>query len=252
MLPNVRKLFLPDLGFVIADADLDRADLQVVVWEAEDADLKRRLRLGVDLHLANAIELEGLSLPPEDELVETSPHYSGHLAKYKVLRKRMKSFIHGTNYGGSARTMAKTIGVDTATAERYQRRWFGLHPGIRRWHDRTLLQLQTNRQIYNKFGFRRFYFDRIESCFAEALAWVPQSTVALVINYGLRNLYRNMPEVELLLQVHDSLTLQYLLYLDPAIRPKILANLEVIVPYDDPLVIPAGLKVSPVSWGDVK
>ena len=37
-------MFVPDEGYLIADADLDRADLQVVVWEADDQDLKAKLR----------------------------------------------------------------------------------------------------------------------------------------------------------------------------------------------------------------
>jgi hypothetical protein len=43
-LPNVRKLFIPDPGKMIFDADLSGADLYVVVWEADDAGLKKALR----------------------------------------------------------------------------------------------------------------------------------------------------------------------------------------------------------------
>ena len=50
-LPNIRRLFIPDPGQIIGDADLDRADLQVVVWEADDTELKQMLHEGVDLQL---------------------------------------------------------------------------------------------------------------------------------------------------------------------------------------------------------
>src|SRR5574337_365470 len=39
-LPNLRKIFVPDEGMMMFDSDLDRADLQVVVWEIEDKILK--------------------------------------------------------------------------------------------------------------------------------------------------------------------------------------------------------------------
>jgi len=209
----------------MADIDLDRADLQVVVWEADDEEFKDMLREGVDVHAENAKTL-GCSRP------------------------MAKRFCHGTNYGGGARTMAINCGLTVAESERMQSRWFGAHPGIKRWHDRTMDQLQRNRTVRNAFGFRRFYFDRIEGILPEALAWVPQSTVANVTNLGLSNIFRNLPEVQLLLQVHDSLVVQYPKRLDPDVRPLIRSQMLVEVPYEDPLVIPVGIKLSDRSWGD--
>jgi hypothetical protein len=58
-----------------------------------------------------------------------------------------------------------------------------------------------------------------------------------------------MPEVDVLLQVHDSLVFQFPQALDPGIRPVIRDNLLVQIPYEDPLIIPVGLKLSDDSWG---
>ena len=251
-LPNVRELFIPDPGYLIGDVDLDRADLQVVVWEANDADLKRQLKLGVDLHIVNGMQLEGREPPPEEELIEAHPEYPEHKRRYARPREFAKAFIHGTNYGGKERTMARTAGITVHRAQQLQRRWFTLHPGIKEWHDRTEESLRTTRSVRNAFGFRRMYFDRIDSILPEALAWVPQSTVAIVTNKGLVNLDANLPQVELLLQVHDSLVFQYEKRFDPTIRLKIRDNLLIEVPYEDPLIIPVGLKLSDKSWGHCK
>lgn len=251
-LPNIRTLFIPDPGYVICDCDLDRADLQVVVWEARDDDLKRQLRLGVDLHIMNGMEIRGHEPPPEDELIEGHPEYPEHKRRYVQARVFAKAFIHGTNYGGKARTMGIAAGITTHEAEALQRRWFSIHPGIKEWHHRTEQSLLTTRSVKNAFGFRRFYFDRIENILPEALAWVPQSTVAIVINKGLLNIHRNLPQVENLLQVHDSLVFQYLKSLDPEIRPKIRDELLIEIPYEDPLIIPVGMTMSEDSWGAVQ
>ena len=256
-MPNVRRLFIPDPGMIIADVDLDRADLQVVVWEADDADLKRQLKMGVDLHIMNGVQLEGNETPPEEELVESHPEYPEHYARYSKQRQFAKSFIHGTNYGGKARTMGITAGISTQRAEYLQKRWFQIHPGIKAWHDRTMESLLRKREVRNAFGFRRFYFDRIDGILPEALAWVPQSTVAIIINEGLKKIDRavikeEMYPVELLLQVHDSLVFQYEKRYDPVIRPQIRNNLLITVPYEDPLVIPVGMQISDRSWGEVK
>jgi DNA polymerase-1 len=226
-LPNIRRLFIPDPDYVICDADLDRADLQVVVWEADDAEMKAMLREGVDLHSENAKVLH-------------------------CTRQQAKSWVHGTNYGGSPRTMAMAAGVTVAQSEAMQRRWFSAHPGIKAWHRRVEASLQQSRSIRNAFGFRRTYFDRIESILPEALAWIPQSTVANVINHGLLNIYTHLPSVRLLLQVHDSLVFQLPVPAAPSLLPQVRQQLLIPVPYADPLTIPVGLKISPTSWGDCK
>lgn len=224
-LPNIRKMFIPDRDHYIVEADLDRADLQVVVWEADDQELKQMLHEGVNIHEENA----------------------------KVIgfdKDMAKRFIHGTNYYGSARTMGISCGISIQRADRAQRRWFSAHPGISDWHRRTERQLAESRSVRNKFGYWRHYFDRIEGLLPKALAWIPQSTVALVIDHGLVNVAENLPEVEILLQVHDSLLLQFHKSLFPAIMPKIQKELLITVPYPDPLVISVGAKISDKSWGD--
>ena len=221
-LPNIRKIFIPDSGFTFFDMDLDRADLQVVVWEADDQELKAMLREGVDVHAENARSL-GCS------------------------RQMAKSWVHGTNYGGSPRTMAINCGLSVAQASTMQKRWFQIHPGIERWHRRVEAQLHTKRFVENRFGYRRFYFDRVEALLPEALAWIPQSTVAITINRIWLNLYTHLPEVQVLLQVHDSLAGQFPKHFD---QSRILPYTRIQIPYEDPLVIPVGMKTSDLSWGD--
>jgi len=222
-LPNIRKIFIPDEGYTFFDMDLDRADLYVVVWEADDIELKQALKQGVDIHELNAKTL-GISRP---------------LAK---------SWVHGTNYGGGPRTMAQSCGITVKAAESMQRRWMDAHPGIKRWHERVQRQLATTRTVTNKFGYRRFYFDRIEGVLPEALAWVPQSTVACLINRIWVSIYRNLPQVSVLLQVHDSLAGQFPGMAD--YLPALKGCAKVEIPYDEPLVIPVTIKVSDKSWGD--
>lgn len=226
--PNVKRMFVPDPGYTFFEVDLERADLQIVVWEAGDRELKQMLREGIDIHKENA-KLLGCN------------------------RELAKSWVHGTNYGSGAHTMATTCGVTIATAEGMRKRWFAAHPAIAQWHEavkRELARPGPYPSVSNKFGYRRYYFDRPDTLFTKALAWIPQSTVACVINRAWVALYENQPEIQVLLQVHDSLAGQF-----KTLRSEVdTANLklcsQVIIPYDDPLIIPATLKSSSVSWGD--
>lgn len=234
LVPNIRKLFVPDPGMTFFDVDLDQADLMVVIWEADDDDLRSAVADGVDLHTLNAQILFGV---PESGVTY-------------VLRQAAKQFVHGTNYGGSARTMAITCGLTVHAAETAQRRWFAAHPGIKEWHRRTEASLAATREVRNIFGFRRRYYDRIESILPEALAWQPQSVVALVINKAWHNLATHMPEVEVLLQVHDSLAGQFPTVRARPIMREMKRHLEVEIPYAKPLTIGVGISTSTKSWGD--
>lgn len=235
IVPNLRKMFVPDPGYTFFDVDLDRADLMVVIWEADDDDLRAAVRDGIDLHTYNASMLFGV---PESRVTYAQ-------------RQAAKMFAHGTNYGGSARTMAINCGLTVHQSEGMQRRWFSGHPGIKEWHRRTEAQLQATRSVTNVFGFRRRYYERIESVLPEALAWQPQSIVAIVINKGWKRLAEEMSqEVQVLLQVHDSLAGQFPTSRARPIMRKMKPKLEVVIPYPKPLVIGVGISTSTKSWGD--
>lgn len=270
-LPNIRSLYGPDPSYTCFDLDLDRADLQVVVWEADDAQLKTALRTGADIHLLNAYVLAGKEPPPLEELVESHPRYADHRGPYKLQREFAKVFCHATNYVGSARTISGHLGRTVAEVDRAQKIWFGAHPGIKRWHENILAQISKRRFVENKFGYRWYIFDRVESVLPEAVAWIPQSTVSIIINRIWMNLFQGRPEAEwdlsidhllkllhrgnplniqVQLQVHDSLVGQFPTFRKDACIARIKELSSIIVPYDDPLIIPTGIGTSETSWGD--
>lgn len=255
-MPNIRKMFIPDPGYTIFDVDLAGADAQVVAYEAEDLDLINAFKAGLDVHSKNAEDLWGAAFTKLPGDKDNGP-------KSKK-RKECKQGVHLTNYGGSARTAAKVLGWTIKEAEEFQRRWFSIHPGIKKhFHGRVESSLRNTRMVKNRFGNRRVYFDRIDSCFTEALAWIPQSTVAEVSFrgglqllertgsvYGRRGELLSFGWVEILLQVHDSLVFQVRSEHENRIG-EIRSHLQYPVPYDvpSPLTIQWGIARSRVSWG---
>ena len=233
--PNVRKIFLPDIGYTLFDVDLRQADAYTVAWESNDEVLKEMFRAGIDLHTQNAKDIFSLFREP-----------NAHE------RQMAKHGVHGTNFGGSARTLAKKLDMTVHQATQFQARWFKLHPQIQKWHKRIEMQLMETRMIKNAFGYRRIFFDRVDGLLPEALAWVPQSTTVNVLDKGLLNIVTNIPEVQLLLQVHDSGLGQFRNFHYPTIRKRIQACMLIPVPYDDPMVIPVDISCSRVSWGNCK
>lgn len=247
--PNIREIFIPDPGYTWFDMDLERADLFTVCWEADDDQLKAAMRMGVDIHLLNSFVITGKEPPPLEELVESHNRYGDHRGPQKYIREFAKVFCHGTNFGGQPRTMAANTGRTVAEIERAQRIWFGAHPGIQRWHTRVKAQIAARRYIENRFGYRWYIFDRVDSALNEAIGWVPQSHTSIVINRIWERIDRELPDVQILMQVHDSLPGQMPTSKVVDLLPRIRELAKVVIPYDDPLVIPVSIKTSTKSWG---
>jgi DNA polymerase I-like protein with 3'-5' exonuclease and polymerase domains len=246
-LPNIRELFIPDPNHTWFDLDLDRADLQIVVWEAEDEALKKALRAGVDMHLYNVRDVYGIDIP-DDEIVESHPKCKEHKERYYAKRHACKAGVHATNYYCQPRKLALVLNCTVHEAEHFQRRWFGAHPGVLSWHRRVENDLLTKRQVRNAFGYVWRVFSRPDSVLPEALAWIPQSTVARVINEIWTRL-DDTRTAEVLAQVHDSLAGQFPTADKPARIARIKELSKVVIPYPDPLVIGTGIKTSEISWG---
>ncbi len=138
-------------------------------------------------------------------------------------------------------------------AEKTQKWYFGKFPEIAKWHDHVKDQVYKRRMVQNCFGYRQYFFDRIEgTIFNQAVAWIPQSTIACLINRAYVNIDRDLPEVDVLLQVHDSLAGQYSTNDESRLRQCILDAAAIPLPYPDPLTIEVGIKTSTLSWGDCK
>lgn len=253
-LPNIRKLFKPDPGYILFDCDLSGADAQVVAWEAEDPELKELFRRGEKIHIKNFELMYERAFDPEKDAKEVqkgeifSPYDS------------MKRAVHGTNYGASARTIAATLGWSINRAEAFQRKWLTVRPNIGKWHKRVERTLHTTRTITNKFGYRIIYFDRLDQVLPQALAWVPQSTVAIVCSKGGVNLFEATKEkgsplegTKVLLQVHDSLVFQIpRSNVGSDCLRRLNETLRVPIPYTDPLTIGWDISASSTNWGDLQ
>lgn len=234
-LPNVRSLFIPDPGMTFFDIDLSSADLRIVVWEADEPEFKAMLKEGLDPYTEIAKEF----------------YHDPSITKRDPRRQTFKSFAHGTNYLGTAKGLAERLGLGVHEAEQTQKWYFGRFPKIKRWQDDLKDQVYKRRMVQNVFGYRCYFFDRIEgTIFNQAAAWIPQSTVACLINRAYVKIYNELKDVQILLQVHDSLAGQFPTHLGDWMVRQIVAAAEIPLPYDgDPLTIPVGVKTSNESWG---
>lgn len=235
-LPNVRKLFLPDEEMEFFDIDLDSADLRIVVWESNCLEMKQMFAENLKPYVEVAKEYY------RDPTIDKShPSY-----------KLFKALCHGTNYLGTASGLSSRIGLVTHEVERIQKWYYGKFPEIEQWQETIKRNVAGRGYVQNVFGNRCYVFDRIEgTIFNQMVAWVPQSTVACLINRGYKNIYDRHKETQILLQVHDSLAGQYPIHLRERCQQNIISACAVPLPYPSgELIIPVGIKTSTLSWGD--
>jgi DNA polymerase I-like protein with 3'-5' exonuclease and polymerase domains len=143
------------------------------------------------------------------------------------------------------------VGLLVKEGEALQKWYFERFPEIPQWQNRVVHQLTTTKTLTNIFGYKRFFFDRIEGTKVnEAVAWLGQSSVAVLINKIFAAIEEATKDVEILLQVHDSLVGQFRTALHGEVVEKIQKASQIVLPYSDPLIIPVGIKTSTKSWGD--
>jgi DNA polymerase-1 len=249
--PPIRKIFIPDPGYTLCASDLDRADAQVVAWDSGCETLKALLKEGLDIHLYNAGLIFNLDISFEQL---RDPARVSELEKlYAPQRQLTKAGVHATNYLVHEKTLASTLGISISEAAAFKKTYFQKYPEIKSWHERVWLDLLRDGKVTNAFGYHIYHFGRLsDSDLKNYVAWIPQSTVALTINHGWDQLEELVPVAVVLLQVHDELIYQIPTTELQSLKPTIRKAFRVRIPYPDPLFIPAGLKTSTVSWGDVR
>lgn len=241
VLPNIRKIFIPDPGFTFFDTDLSKADLRIVTWESDEKEMKAMLREGRDPYVESAREFYHDPTITKIKPDGTENH------KYRMF----KSFSHGSNYLGTPIGLSRRLGLTVHESEKTQKWYFGRYPAIRTWQQKVIEQVKTKHYVENIFGYRRYYFDRIdEDLFRQAVAWIGQSTTAVLINRIWMNLWENYRHIWVLMQVHDSLVGEFPTHKKAKCLEELSKAAHVVLPYDDPLVIPVGIKTSEKSWGD--
>lgn len=238
-------MFVPDPDYVMFEGDLKQADLQIVICEAivcYEKEYKKTCASGHKL-------LDVFNDPSSDVHAENfKTAYPGQTMTPE-LRQNSKQLVHGTDYLGGTQKMAKTLNISKIQVEAFQRRWFTAHPEIPCWHRHTEHELMTTRTITNIFGYRKRFFERLDRALPEALAWKPQSTVALIIDKAIDKVERQFPSVISIIQVHDS----YLGQITESdhrngLLHEIRKSMLIELPYPRPHTIDVTMKWSRKSW----
>lgn len=242
-LPNIRSMFIPDPDYAIFDADLMGAEAMYAAWKC-GGNFKADFISGRKIHVETMERFfpREFAINPKHE-----PQYT-----------KCKNMMYGTLYAGKPRGISAAAAIPENIVSAFQDYFiYGAHaryPEIAKWHEAAQLELQLQRTAHNEFGFRIYYFDRIDGLLPEAINWQCQSTIAIVCQRASILMEDHFPHADLLLQNHDSLVFQLHRSKISDLGPirKLLNSVRVPFPNGDDLYIPWGMAGSWKSWGDCK
>lgn len=252
---GLRKMFVADPGYKICGIDLEQAESREVGWLSGilcgDWSYLDACYSG-DLHTLVARtawpELAWTGDGKADRKIADTPFY-----RHLTYRDMAKKLGHGSNYRGLPPTMARHAKLPVEVAERFQQRYFERFAGIPKWHRWVAQQLQTTHRITTPFGRERVFFGRAndDSTLREAIAYSPQSATADRLNFVMWRVWKHMPHVQLLAQIHDAFYIQYKEGEDEvALIEELLSYFDLPFEKDGrKLVVPGEAKIG-FNWGN--
>ncbi len=200
---QIRKVFIPEKGKVLIDADYSQIELRLMAQMSGDENMCRAYMTGEDIHTLTASRVFG---------VDTA-EVTGEM------RKKAKAVNFGIIYGISDFSLAGDIKVTKKEAARYIESYFEKYPGVKGYLEEVKAKAYEDGFVTTLFGRRRYipelksriYMQRM---FGERVAMnAPiQGTAADIIKIAMINVDRALEKEgidgRLILQVHDELILE--------------------------------------------
>ena len=250
---GLRSIFISDPGMKMATFDAEQGESRCVgaiEWNLFKDDKYLNSCQSGDLHTV----VSRLCEPDygwtgdliEDRKIAEKPYYRHH-----DLRKLCKSIGHGTNYGGQPNTLSRMYKVEVALIAEFQKKYFKAFPAHRMWHAWVENQIRSVGHLTSLTGRLRHFFGRRDSpdTYRQALDFDPQCSLSDIVNAGMLKVWLSEC-CELLIQGHDSITVQYHEEQEDDTITEILSYLyhELTLKHNRTMTIPYGIKTG-WNWG---
>lgn len=198
---------IPKQDYIMVNIDLSQAENRIVAYIAPELKMIDAFKNNKDIHSITA----GFVLDKKPDTISREDG-SCHLGNGEHSERYFgKIANHSLNYDFGYKKFALKYQLPEAQAKMLKEKHYFNYPGIRDYHNWIKHKLVTERCLTNLYGRKRFFLEPPgDELYKKGYAQIPQSTVAdklcEVLNWVYVN--PNMPELELLLQVHDSIMFQ--------------------------------------------
>lgn len=200
---EIRKVFVPEDGYIFLDADYSQIELRVLAHFSEDETLINAYNKDSDIHAITASEVFDVPMEKVDGL----------------LRRRAKAVNFGIVYGISSFGLGQDLDISRKEAEMYINKYFETYKGVKNYLDKAVSDAKKLGYSVTLFGRRRPIPELTSSnfmtrSFGERVAMNSpiQGTAADIIKIAMINvdsaLKRMCLKSRLILQVHDELIIE--------------------------------------------
>ena len=199
----IRKVFVPEEGYVFVDADYSQIELRVLAHCSEDAQLIQAYKEAQDIHRLTASQVFHT---PFEEVTD-------------LQRRNAKAVNFGIVYGISSYGLSEDLSIDIKEAKQYIEQYFKTYPGIKSFLDDTVKHAKEMGYVVTLFGRRRPVPELKSSNFMQrsfgervAMNAPIQGTAADIMKIAMcavnNRLKENHMKSRLVLQVHDELLVE--------------------------------------------
>lgn len=200
---QIRRVFVPEKGYVFLDADYSQIELRVLAHMSGDERLIEAYRENADIHRTTAALVFHT---PYEEVTE-------------LQRRNAKAVNFGIVYGISGFGLSRDLNISKKQAEEYINDYFATYPGVKDFMDQLVAEGKQKGYVTSLFGRRRPIPELsaknfMQRQFGERIAMNSpiQGTAADIIKIAMIRVAKRLKEggyrSRLILQIHDELLIE--------------------------------------------
>lgn len=200
---EIRRMFIPAEGYLLADADYSQIELRLLANIARDSVMMKAFEDGDDIHTITSSQVFGV---PLSEVTSS-------------MRSKAKAVNFGIVYGISDFALADDIKVSRYEAREYINKYFETYPQVKEYLDSIIKIAKEQGYVETIFNRRRYIPDINSKNFhlrsaAERIALnTPiQGSAADIIKLAMVRLSKRLKkekyDARLILQIHDELIVE--------------------------------------------
>ena len=199
----IRKVFVPEEGYVFTDADYSQIELRILAHLSKDEQLIEAYKMDEDIHRITASKVFNT---PFEEVTD-------------LQRRNAKAVNFGIVYGISSFGLSQDLSISPKEAAAYIKQYFATYPLVKEYLDNLVHSAKEKGYVTTMFGRKRpipelSSSNFMQRAFGERIAMNSpiQGTAADIMKIAMILVYKKLKEnklkSKLILQIHDELVVE--------------------------------------------
>lgn len=241
---EIRKVFIPEEGFVFLDADYSQIELRVLAHMSGDETLIEAYNKDSDIHSITASEVFSV---PFNEVTD-------------LMRRKAKAVNFGIVYGISSFGLGQDLDISRKEAEMYIQKYFDTYKKVKQFMEDTVSLAKEKGYSLTMFNRRRPIPELKSSNFMTrsfgeraAMNSPIQGTAADIIKIAMINVNKELKKrglkSRLVLQIHDELLVETAKDEIDEVRDIMIKNMSAAADIKVPLIVDLNIGE---SWYEAK